>query len=108
MTLPPPAQLTHVGLYVDDMGAMVAFYTDLLGLVVTDQGEFTGHQLTFLSRRAEEHHQLVLVTVAPTRRSAPPANARPESRQESLAQGRLVVPGRLPGVIMPLSSKEGH
>lgn len=41
---------------------MVAFYTDLLGLVVTDQGEFTGRELTFLSRRAEEHHQLVLVT----------------------------------------------
>jgi catechol 2,3-dioxygenase len=44
------------------MGTMVAFYTDLLGLVVTDQGEFTGRHLTFLSRRAEEHHQLVLVT----------------------------------------------
>jgi catechol 2,3-dioxygenase len=44
------------------MGAMVAFYTGLLGLVVTDQGEFTGRELTFLSRRAEEHHQLVLVT----------------------------------------------
>jgi catechol 2,3-dioxygenase len=62
LTLPPPAQLTHIGLFVEDMDAMVAFYTDLLGLVVTDEGEFTGRYLTFLSRRAEEHHQLVLVT----------------------------------------------
>ena len=40
--MPPPAQLTHVGLYVEDMDAMVAFYTDLLGMVVTDRGQFLG------------------------------------------------------------------
>ena len=62
MTLPPPAQLTHIGLYVEDMDAMVAFYTGLVGMVVTDHGELTGRQLTFLSRRPEEHHQLVLVS----------------------------------------------
>jgi catechol 2,3-dioxygenase len=62
MTAPPNAQLTHVGLYVDDMESMVRFYTELIGLVVTDSGEFLGRQLTFLSRRADEHHQLVLVT----------------------------------------------
>ena len=62
MTLPPPAQLTHVGLYVDDMDTMVAFYGELLGLVVTDRGELFGRELTFLSRDPEEHHQLVLVT----------------------------------------------
>jgi catechol 2,3-dioxygenase-like lactoylglutathione lyase family enzyme len=58
----PDAQLTHVGLYVDDMEKMVSFYTGLLGLVVTDHGGFLGRELTFLSRRADEHHQLVLVT----------------------------------------------
>ncbi len=62
MTPPPPAQLTHVGIYVDDMDAMVAFYIDLMGMVVTDQGEFMGRHLSFLSRRADEHHQLVFVT----------------------------------------------
>lgn len=41
---------------------MVSFYTELLGLIVIDRGEFLGRQLTFLSRRAGEHHQLVLVT----------------------------------------------
>lgn len=58
----PNAQLTHVGLYVEDMDAMVSFYTSLLGLVVTDQGEFLGRRLTFVSRRPDEHHQMVFVT----------------------------------------------
>ncbi|MBX6391235.1 MAG: VOC family protein [Frankia sp.] len=62
MVAPPPAQLTHVGLYVEDMDRMVGFYTGLLGLLVVDQGEFLGRRLTFLSRRADEHHQLVLAS----------------------------------------------
>jgi catechol 2,3-dioxygenase len=62
MTPPPNAQLTHVGLYVNDMDAMVSFYTGLIGFVVTDRGAFSGRHLTFLSRRADEHHQMVLVT----------------------------------------------
>jgi catechol 2,3-dioxygenase len=68
MTAPPRAQLTHVGLYVDDMQAMVAFYSQLLGMVVTDHGELFGRELTFLSRDPGEHHQLVFVT---GRRAAP-------------------------------------
>ena len=62
MTLPPPARLTHAGLYVNDLDTMVAFYGELLGLVVTDRGELFGRELAFLSRDPEEHHQLVLVT----------------------------------------------
>lgn len=58
----PTARLAHVGLHVTDMAAMVAFYTQLFGLVVTDEGEHTGRYLTFLSRDADEHHQIVLVT----------------------------------------------
>jgi catechol 2,3-dioxygenase len=58
----PDAQLTHIGLYVTDMDAMVAFYTQALGLMVSDSGEHTGRRLCFLSRNADEHHQLVLVT----------------------------------------------
>lgn len=60
MTRPPDAQLTHLGLYVRDMDAMVAFYAGLLGLVVTDSGEFRGNRITFMSRNPDEHHQLVL------------------------------------------------
>ena len=67
MTSTPSAQLSHIGLYVDDVDEMVRFYTQLVGFVVTDRGEFLGRQLAFLSRRADEHHQMALVTgrVAP-------------------------------------------
>lgn len=58
---PPDAQLTHVGLYVDDLDRMVAFYTTLLGLVVSDRGSFLGRDLAFLTRKHDEHHQLVFV-----------------------------------------------
>src|SRR5579885_2809198 len=59
---PPRALLTHAGLYVTDLEAMVTFYTALLGLVVTDRGEHLGRELAFLSRDPSEHHQLVFVT----------------------------------------------
>lgn len=62
MAQPPDAQLTHLGLYVRDMEAMTAFYGGLLGLVVTDHGPFRDGSITFMSRNAEEHHQLVLVS----------------------------------------------
>jgi catechol 2,3-dioxygenase len=58
----PDAQLTHLGLYVENMDVMVGFYTGLIGFVVTDRGTLGGRELTFLSRRADEHHQMVLVT----------------------------------------------
>jgi catechol-2,3-dioxygenase len=60
MTPPPNAQLTHLGLFVRDMGAMVDFYTRVMGMLVTDVGELRGRRLTFLSRDPREHHQLVL------------------------------------------------
>jgi catechol 2,3-dioxygenase len=62
MSNPPGAQLTHVGLFVEDMDKMASFYQRLMGMVVTDEGEFLGKRLTFLSRKSDEHHQLVLVT----------------------------------------------
>lgn len=70
MTALPDAQLTHVGLLVDDMEAMVRFYTEVIGLLVVDEGEHTGRRLTFLSRDPDEHHQLVLVTGRDADRSA--------------------------------------
>lgn len=57
----PNAQLTHVGLYVRDLKAMVDFYCRHLGMVVSDAGNFLGRDLTFLSRNPNEHHQLVLI-----------------------------------------------
>ena len=60
MTPRPNAQLTHLGIFVRDMETMVDFYTRVLGLLVTDTGILRGRSLTFLSRSAQEHHQLVL------------------------------------------------
>jgi len=57
----PNAQLTHLGLFVHDLDRMVSFYTSLMGLVVSDAGNFQGKELTFLTRSADEHHQIVMV-----------------------------------------------
>jgi catechol 2,3-dioxygenase len=65
MARPPDAQLTHLGLYVRDLDAMVAFYSNLLGLVVTDSGDLHGKRITFMSRNVNEHHQLVMVSGRP-------------------------------------------
>src|SRR6266850_3646526 len=46
---PPDAQLAHVGLFVRDLDAMIAFYTRVLGLVVTDSGDYyMGGRIAFL------------------------------------------------------------
>jgi catechol 2,3-dioxygenase len=56
----PNAQLTHVGVYVRDLELMVDFYCRTLGLLVNDIGDMNGRRLAFLSRSADEHHQVVL------------------------------------------------
>lgn len=61
-TSSPDAQLTHVGVLVDDMKAMTSFYTDVIGMFIVDEGEHLDRYLTFLSRSPYEHHQLVLIT----------------------------------------------
>ena len=64
--LPRPA-LTHLGFYVMEMAPMVEFYTGLLGMVVTDRGEFGGAVWTFMSGDPREHHQIVLATGRPAK-----------------------------------------
>lgn len=62
----PPVAFRHVGLHVTDLDRMEAFYTRVLGLVVTDRGARPdGATLVFLSRDPDEHHQVVLVTGRP-------------------------------------------
>jgi catechol-2,3-dioxygenase len=52
------AKLGHVGIYAQDMDAMRAFYRDVLGLQVSDEGP----NITFMtSDPAKEHHEFVLV-----------------------------------------------
>lgn len=62
----PRPQLTHVGVFVRDIDRMTEFYTDVLGLTITDRGGISGErQIVFMSNDPEEHHQLVLVTGRP-------------------------------------------
>ncbi|HEY6241256.1 MAG TPA: VOC family protein [Burkholderiales bacterium] len=62
----PDAQLAHVGLFVRDLEAMIAFYSRVLGLVVTDSGDYyLGGRIAFLSRNADEHHQIVMASGRP-------------------------------------------
>lgn len=65
MTVRPAAELTHIGFYVADLPAMVQFYRDVLGMVVTDRGTAGGRTWAFMSRNPTEHHQIVLATGRP-------------------------------------------
>ncbi|MSQ57809.1 MAG: hypothetical protein EXR35_10030 [Limnohabitans sp.] len=71
----PNAQLTHFGLYCQDLDSMVEFYQRTLGLVKTDGGDYyVGGQIMFLSRNANEHHQLVLASGRPEDSGFSPIN----------------------------------
>lgn len=65
-TVPRP-RLTHFGLYVRDVERMTAFYTEVLGLTVTDRGHFgpAAEEIVFLSSDPGEHHQFVLIAGRP-------------------------------------------
>jgi catechol-2,3-dioxygenase len=57
----PTPKLCHLGIYATDLDTMVAFYTRVLGLAVTDWGHSSrGMDIAFLSGNADEHHQLVI------------------------------------------------
>jgi catechol 2,3-dioxygenase-like lactoylglutathione lyase family enzyme len=53
--------LGHFGIYVNDMPRMIDFYTNVLGLALTDRG--ADDRIVFLSARPDsEHHEIALVT----------------------------------------------
>ena len=60
-------QLTHVGIYVDDLAKMRRFFTEVFGLTVTDAGGPPDFHLdmVFMSANPGEHHQVVLVAGRP-------------------------------------------
>jgi catechol 2,3-dioxygenase-like lactoylglutathione lyase family enzyme len=52
--------LGHVGLYVADMPTMLDFYTNVLGMTITDRDD---DRIVFLSARpTREHHELALAS----------------------------------------------
>src|SRR6266567_4010165 len=57
--MPKVTGLGHVGIYVKDPALMIEFYSDFLGMKVTDRGE--NDRIVFLSARHEaEHHEFAL------------------------------------------------
>jgi catechol 2,3-dioxygenase len=85
------ARLAHMGIFVRDREKMVKFYTDVLGLMVTDAGpgRVPGMHLTFMSADPGEHHQVVLVTGRPEDSGFNPIN-QVSFLIDSLAQLREV------------------
>ena len=89
------ARLAHMGIFVRDREKMVKFYSDVLGLMVTDEGEASpggvssGVHLTFMSADPGEHHQVVLVTGRPEDSGFNPIN-QVSFLVESLGQLREV------------------
>lgn len=64
-TAKPRVRFSHFGVYVTDIDAMEKFYTDFVGLTVTDRGTLGGRRIVFLSSDPFEHHQLVLADGKP-------------------------------------------
>lgn len=63
--VPPRLSLSHATLPVRDLDAMVDFYCDVLGFVVTNRGEVGEGEMAFISQDPAEHHQIVLVSGLP-------------------------------------------
>ncbi|MGH6989564.1 MAG: VOC family protein [Stellaceae bacterium] len=57
-------QLTHAGIYVDDIAKMRDFYVRVIGLIETDHGHGTtfDNDFVFMSANPLIHHQLILAT----------------------------------------------
>jgi catechol 2,3-dioxygenase len=64
MKSPFSPNLSHFGVFCQDVERMVAFYRAVFGLVETDRGVGKTFNMTlvFLSGNPEQHHQLVLAS----------------------------------------------
>ena len=59
----PNAQFSHFGFQVIDLEGMIAFYSRVIGLVLTDRGPYyRGGEIAFMSRNPSEHHQVVFAS----------------------------------------------
>ena len=63
----PRPKLGHFGLYAHNIERMVRFYSDVIGLMVTDRGPVGPEkkELVFLSADPTEHHQFALMEGRP-------------------------------------------
>ena len=59
-------KLTHMAIFTHNLEKMVDFYTNVLGLTITDQGKLSPElQMIFMSSDPGEHHEFVLVNGRP-------------------------------------------
>jgi catechol 2,3-dioxygenase len=87
----PRPRFSHIGFHVRDLDAMVAFYTELLGLEVTDRGRLNvpgNPRIAFLSSKPDEHHQIALVEGRGADGDGPPVIQQISFRVDSLAEVR--------------------
>lgn len=61
----PKLAFSHVGIFVSDLDLMTRFYSETLGMTITDRGDLGDLKLIFLSTTPDEHHQLVLASGRP-------------------------------------------
>ena len=62
----PRLSLSHTTLAVRDLDAMLDFYREVLGFVVTNRGEAPGgSEMAFISQDPAEHHQIVFISGLP-------------------------------------------
>ena len=67
MTRSMKPTLSHMGIFVTDMDRMIRFYTEVLGLTLTDRGQGItfNNEIAFLSSDPEKHHQVALASGRP-------------------------------------------
>ena len=81
--------LGHLGIYVRDMPTMVDFYSNVLGLTLTDRGR--NDRIVFLSARpGNEHHEIALVAEEEKRTDAGQISFRVESLSDLKALHKKV------------------
>ena len=85
--------LGHFGFYVRDMPKMIDFYTNVLGLTLTDRGE--DDRIVFLSGHPEtEHHEIALAKSSDQRTDAGQISFHVDSLQDLKAMhGKIAAYG---------------
>ena len=75
MSTRPNLRIGHIAIFARDLEKMRAFYTDILGFTVTDEGPHPAAaiQMIFLSSNPEEHHEFVLLEGRPEDANYSPA-----------------------------------
>jgi catechol-2,3-dioxygenase len=86
---------SHIGLYVEDLAKMKDFYTRVLGLAVTDEGELAvgdkNIPIVFLSGDPNEHHQIALAPGRPAGASSASIINQISLRADNLGKLKAVV-----------------